>query len=249
MKKLRQLIKLWLRQRRELKLPVLYCVHGFGVRRTIEFDPLKKYFEDKGHEVICVELFDQRNEGDNDPNLWFDRAEQGLKKLIDQKRKVWLVGFSMGGVIATKLATLYPVERVVLLAPAFEYVSIKTVINVAEKVARTVAKKPKLTQTEYPALPDHFTFTFRNIVTMCKDSIESLRVPVLFLHGSSDETIPVRSSANAYVKVAHTNKLLLVVEDVNHRLLDDVNHNQDILKIIESFFNEQLLMTHKSLKP
>jgi esterase/lipase len=241
MNKWMTLLKSWLRKRKQLKLPVLYCVHGFGVRRTIEFDPLRSYFEERGHQVVCVELFDQRNEEDYDPKQWFDRAEQGLKTLIDQKRKVWLVGFSMGGVIATKLATLYPVERLVLLAPAFEYLSLKTVINVAEKVVRTVAKKPKLVQSDYPALPDHFTFTFRNIVSNCKDSIDELKVPVLFLHGSIDETIPVRSSQNAYAKVAHPHKLMLVIEAVNHRLLDDEQHNQDILRIIESFFNRRLV--------
>lgn len=247
MKKLIHLIKSWLRKKRRLKLPVLYCVHGFGIRRTIEFDPLKKYFEAKGHEVICVELFDQCDEEDDDPKVWFDRAEQGLKKIIDQKRKVWLVGFSMGGVIATKLATLYPVERVVLLAPAFDYLSLKTVINVAEKVARTVTKKPKLVPSVYPPLPDHFTFSFRNIVSMCKDSINELSIPVLFLHGSVDETIPVRSSENAYAKVTHSNKLLMIIEEVNHRLLDDEYHNQDILKIIECFLNGQLVNDQKNL--
>jgi esterase/lipase len=241
MNKWMTLFRSWLRKRKQLKLPVLYCVHGFGVRRTIEFDPLRSYFEERGHQVICVELFDQRNEDDDDPKQWFDRAEQGLKTLIDQKRKVWLVGFSMGGVIATKLATLYPVERLVLLAPAFEYLSLKTVVNVAEKVVRTVAKKPKIVQSDYPVLPDHFTFTFRNIVTSCKDSIDELKVPVLFLHGSIDETIPVRSSQNAYARVSHPHKLLLVIEDVNHRLLDDKYHNQDILRIIESFFNRHLV--------
>lgn len=247
MKKTLTFIKSWFRKRRKHKLPVLYCVHGFGVRRTIEFDPLKKYFEDKGHEVICLDLFNQEDEKDNDPKQWFDRAEQGLKQLIAQERKVWLVGFSMGGVIASKLATLYPVQRVVLLAPAFVYVTLKTVINVAEKVARSVTNKPKPVQSEYPALPDHFTFTFRNIVAMCKDSIVELDCPVLFLHGSSDETIPVRSSENAYAKVTHPNKLLLVFEEVNHRLLDDELHNQDILKIIECFFNRQLVEGSKKL--
>jgi esterase/lipase len=241
MKKWINLIKSWFRKRRELKLPVIYCVHGFGIRRTVEFDPLRKYFESKGHQVVCVDLFDQLNEKDDDPQVWFSRAELGLKNLSAQKRKIWLVGFSMGGVIATKLASIYPVERVVLLAPAFEYLSLQTVINVAEKVARRVTNKPKVIPTNYPALPDHFTLTFRKIVLMCKDAIDDVDVPVLFLHGSDDEVIPVRSSQNAYVKLAHPKKLLMVIEGVNHRLLDDEYHNQDLFKIIECFFKKQII--------
>jgi len=241
MKKLIEMIKTWIKRRQQAKKPVIYCVHGFGIRRTVEFEPLRTYFEKRGHQVVCVELFDQTNDLDIDPNEWFSRAQKGLETLIHQKRKVWLVGFSMGGVIASRLATLYPVERVVLLAPAFEYISLQTVINVAEKVARNVIKKPKVVISDYPLLPDHFTLVFRSIVTMCKESVNEVKVPVLFLHGSADETIPVRSSENAYAKIPHDQKLLLVVQEVNHRLLDDEVHSQDILKLIDDFFNQRLV--------
>ncbi len=235
-------IKEWLKSRREAKLPVIYCVHGFGVRKTVEFLPLRTYFEDKGHKVVCVELFDQLDLNDTDPQLWLRRAEDGLAQLIAQERKVWLVGFSMGGVIASHLSTLYSVERIVLLAPAFEYLSLQNVKGAAETVARTIIKKPKpLITTSYPPLPSSFSSVFRNIIALCKDSIEKVDVPILFLHGSDDETIPVRSSENAYTKVPHEMKLLLVIKGVKHRLLDDDRLNQDILKLIDDFFNERLL--------
>lgn len=242
MKKLIMMIKAWFRSRKEAKLPVIYCIHGFGVRRTVEFLPLKTYFEEKGHKVICVELFDQLDLEDNDPHLWLKRAEEGLAQLIAQDRKVWMIGFSMGGVIASHLSTLYSVERLVLLAPAFEYLSLQNVKGAAETVARTIIKKPKpVLSSTYPPLPTSFSSGFRNVVALCKDSIEKVDVPVLFLHGNKDETIPVRSSENAYAKVPHEMKLLLVIEGVMHRLLDDERLNQDILKIIDDFFNEKLL--------
>ncbi len=234
-------IKKWFRLRKEAKLPVLYCVHGFGVRRTVEFDPLRIYFEKKGHKVVSVELFDQVNELEPDLNLWLERAEAGLENLLAQKRKVWLVGFSMGGVIASQLAAIYPVERVVLLAPAFEYISIQTVKNLAHGVARSIIKKPKDMGSSYAPLPDNYTSVFRSVVANCKDSINKIKCPILFIHGSSDETIPVRSSENAYAKVHHQQKMLLVVQDVAHRVLDDEHHNQDILKIIDDFFNKTLI--------
>ena len=98
MGKLINRIKSWFRNRKAAKLPLLYCVHGYGVRRTVEFDALKTYFEKKGHTVVTVELFDQRDETDTDPQVWINRAKEGLEPLIKAKRKVWLVGFSMGGV-------------------------------------------------------------------------------------------------------------------------------------------------------
>ncbi|KAF0227658.1 MAG: Esterase/lipase [Erysipelotrichaceae bacterium] len=235
-------IKAWLKSRREAKLPVIYCVHGFGVRKTVEFLPLKMYFEDLGHKVVCVELFDQRDPNDTDPQQWLQRAEDGLAQLIAQERKVWLIGFSMGGVIATYLSTLYSVERLVLLAPAFEYLSLQNVKGAAKNVARTIIKKPRTNlSSNYPPLPTSFSPVFRSIIALCRDSIGKVDVPVLFLHGSDDETIPIRSSENAYAKVPHEMKLLLVIAGVMHRLLDDDRLNQDILKLIDDFFNERLL--------
>jgi len=246
MNKLITWIKKWFKLRKEAKLPVLYCVHGFGVRRSVEFDPLKTYFEAQGHKVVTVELFDQVNETEPDPAIWIERAQEGLESLLTQKRKVWLVGFSMGGVIASHLASIYPVERVVLLAPAFEYITIQTVKNAAEGVARSIIKKPKVDPSKFAPLPDNYTNVFRSIIANGKDSITKITTPVLFIHGSADETIPVRSSENAYAKVPHQDKMLLVIQGVPHRLLDDQWRNQDILKIIDDFFSERLVQSSNS---
>jgi len=129
MNKLIEIIKNWFKKRKAAKLPVLYCIHGFGVRRSVEFEPLKKYFESKGHTVITIHLFDQSDETDTDPQVWIQRAKDGLEPLIKENRRVWLVGFSMGGVIASHLASLYPVERVVLLAPAVYLLHLHMYIN------------------------------------------------------------------------------------------------------------------------
>ncbi len=222
-------------------MPVLYCIHGFGVRKTVEFDHLKAYFEAKGHEVITVDVFDQGNEADVDPLVWIQRTREPLETLIHQNRKVWLVGFSMGGVIASILASEYPVERVVLLAPAFEYLSLQTVKNVAEGAVRSIIKKPKPGNPDFAPLPDSFSFVFRSVVALGKDSISKVNCPVLFVHGSQDEVIPLRSSQNAYAKVTHDQKLHLVIEGVMHRIMDDEFHNQDVFCIMDDFFNARLV--------
>jgi esterase/lipase len=159
----------------EEKKPVLYCVHGYGVRRTIEFAPLREYFQSLGYRVVTPELFDQTDESDTVSALWIQRAEDGLGALINQNETVWLVGFSMGGVIAARLATLYRVDRLVLLAPAFEYLTFKSVMGKVEEVARNVIKKTEKPISAYPPLPDSFFSVFRETVAQCKDWIRLFR--------------------------------------------------------------------------
>jgi esterase/lipase len=211
------------------------------VRRTVEFDHLKAYFEAKGHEVILVEVFDQHYDSDIDPLVWIQRTRDGLERLMNQKRKVWVVGFSMGGVIASVLASEYAVDRLVLLAPAFEYLSLQTVKNVAEGAVRSIIKKPKQGNPDFAPLPDSFSSVFRSVVALGKDSISKVNCPVLFVHGSQDEVIPLRSSQNAYAKILHEQKLLLVIEGVMHRIMDDELHNQDVFCIMDDFFHARLI--------
>jgi len=222
------------------KSPVLLCIHGFGVRRIHEFDPLKRYFENEGYRVVIPTLFDPNDESDIDANQWISRAEVELKQLIEQHERVWLVGFSMGGVIASKLASLYPVERLVLLAPAFEYITLKAVLGKVEDLARNVIKRNDKTDPAL-SLPDHLSNVFKEVVNVCKDSIEQVYCPVLFLHGSADEVIPIRSSENAYAKLKTPEKLMLVLQNVPHRILDEAGLNADVLQIIHSFFKQEIV--------
>lgn len=223
------------------KKPILFCVHGFGVRRTHEFDELKLYFENLGYTIIIPEIYDQTILDDIDPNEWLKRVEEPLKELIEQKRRVCMIGFSMGGVIASYFASKYKVERLVLLAPAFEYITVKAILDTVEGVARNIIKKPEISQSDYPPLPDHFTSTFRDIVSRCKDSIKQISCPVLILHGTLDETIPLRSSEYAYDSIYHLNKRLLILKNVNHRILDDFSYKNDVILIIEEFIKNRFI--------
>lgn len=236
-----KLLDRWLKKEAEVRKPVLYCVHGYGVRRTVEFFWLRDYFEHLGYRVVMTELFNQTDENDILAAAWIKRAEEGLEALIQQKETIWLVGFSMGGVIASRLAAKYEVERLVLLAPAFEYLTFKSVMGKVEETARNVIRKTEKPFSEYPPLPDAFFAVFRETVALCRESITQVFCPVLILHGTADQTIPLSSSKTAYAKIPHADKLLLMIENAPHRMLDEPVLNRDILRIIDDFFNQKIV--------
>ena len=234
----------WFKKPKEiLKLPVIVAIHGFGRRRTVEYAPLKTYFEKLGYVVVIPELFNQELDESPDADRWIERADGAVKEQLDAGNKVWLIGFSMGGVIAASLAAKYPVERVALLAPAFDYVTFKKVLGAAERTAGKLIKiKPiSSVDSEPGSLPDNYYPIFSEVVKRLKNDIELIDVPVLFLHGTQDEVIPIRSSENAYKRIHHNDKLLLRVETAPHRLLDEVQMNDDILFIIYHFFKGDIV--------
>lgn len=223
------------------KKPIIFCVHGFGVRRSLEFEPLKKYFENLGYEVVIPEIFDQTQMNDTDPSEWIRRIEEPLENLISQNKSIFLVGFSMGGVIASNCAAKYDIERLVLLAPAFEYITAKAILDTVEGVARQIINRPEVIASDFPPLPDNFTSTFKEVVSMCKESISKVQCPVLIFHGTEDKVIPLRSSDYAYESIQHDNKRLFQLKDVPHRILDETPINQDVLKMIHHYFLNQIL--------
>jgi len=215
------------------KKPMIVCIHGYGKRRTHEFNALYLYFSKKGYSISMPELFDQTNPLDTDPHMWIRRAEIAVENALLSHRKVIIIGFSMGGVIASYCAMKYSIHQCFLIAPAFEYITIKLVRNlVSSKVtSRFIAPLPS--HGPYPDLPEHFNNTFTEVVALTKLSIKGVKCPVVIFHGTEDERIPVRSSEYAYNHIEHNNKKLILFQGAFHRLLDDTKYQQDILQIIE----------------
>jgi esterase/lipase len=219
--------------------PVIIAVHGFGVRRSDELIPLRDYYRTKGYTVLTPNLFDQTDETDAKAKAWIDRAESVVKEAVNSGQKVWLVGFSMGGVIASRLAALYPVERLVLLAPAFDYVSTRLVKLKVQEIVDDLLNR-SVPDPRYAPLPESFKMTFREVIADCGPYVTQVKCPVLLLHGTADEVIPVRSSEGAFAKIPHDRKRLLMLYEVQHRILDS-SMQADVLTLIHNFFVGKLL--------
>ncbi|MEG0240441.1 MAG: alpha/beta fold hydrolase [Anaerorhabdus sp.] len=213
--------------------PVIVCFHGFGRRRKDEFLPLLEYFKD--YEVIIPELYNIEDETDSDWTHWINRAEKTVTDLASEGKRIILIGFSMGGVIASYCATKPNVEKLILLAPAFEYVNLG---NATEFVSSFFDKKEK-DESPYPELPSSFTMTFTNLVNNCKPAVGDIQVPTCIFHGLEDNVIHYSSSRKFYKKIPAKIKHLYLVEDVTHRIMDDPLHGEFTIKCIKTFIEEE----------
>ena len=109
------------------KKPIIVTIHGFGRNLSHEFDSLARYLKAKKYEVIQFDMYDLNNPNDANYKDWVQRCEAKLGLAIKENPNVILIGFSMGGVIASYLASIYKVLSLILCAPAFEYLDIKKV--------------------------------------------------------------------------------------------------------------------------
>ena len=103
--------------------PVILTIHGYGRRRKHEFDNLALWGKKDGYDIVQFDMYDLFDEEDHDWMCWVQRAKDQLDQYKKTNRDIYLVGFSMGGVIASYLAAMVPVKKLVLLAPAFSYIN------------------------------------------------------------------------------------------------------------------------------
>ena len=212
--------------------PVIVVIHGFSSRKWHPLNHLIQHFKQRGFLVMVPELFDTNDEHDDDAIEWIERAKTAVKEALEVKEDVVVIGFSMGGVIATELAAKFPIKLLVLIAPAFEYITMKAV---KERLAKKITRKPEHIEPDqiYKPLPPTFMDAFKNVVSICKHSIKEITCPLLIFHGRSDFKIPLRSSEYVYHHVLSKEKKLYILENVQHNIIEDQLYYQDVILIIE----------------
>ena len=157
---------------------------------------------------------------------WIKSAEEQINFLIEHKYKeIYVIGHSMGGVIAAHLASTYPqVKRLVLAAPAFRYFYFKDgKINIKgfnetiksmpsllkeegrEKVIERIAKTPITTMLEFTKLVDKY-----------QNCLEKITCPTLIIHGLSDSVVPKEGTDLVHEKIKSKTNILINIKDVTH---------------------------------
>lgn len=236
----------WLKQllhpKKEAQIPlkpIIITIHGYGRRRKHEMDNLAAWGKEDDFEIVQFDMYDLFDEMDCSWKTWVARAEEVLKTYERQNRPIFLVGFSMGGVIASYLASVYKVEKLVLLAPAFNYINMDNITGMISKSATSLwTTSDKKDEIE---LPKSFYIAFTDVVKHLKKAILKVECPVLMLHGDQDEVISLRSSLSAYDKITHQNKKLLILHEGHHRLLMDEKVNWECYQWMKLFFTDVIL--------
>ncbi len=216
------------------KKDIVVTIHGFGFNTLHEMDPLKAYLEKEGFEVWNFEYFNPRDITDLDIKQWIERCEEKMRLAIKSKRKIHLLGFSMGGVIASYLASVYPVADLLLAAPAFYPVDFQQIERVAKE--KIFASGPK----NDPSMNSDQTKSFLSVVSNYRNSIFHVDCPILILHGTADDVISYKSSKRIVSLLDRSNTRLMYLEGAKHRFLYDGPYESLVFPIIRDYFRSEM---------
>ena len=176
---------------------------------------------------------------------WISRSEEMINMLINNGyKKIYLIGHSMGGVIATYLAGKYnEVKKLVLAAPAFHYLKFR-----GDEVDITDSLKlaPKILKS-YGAddVIDRFIKTgigpakeFMTLVKIYYETPREVTCPVLLIQGKNDDIVPITSSRYVYDNLGSNIKRLQYYDEVNHDVFRK-KHKEEIFFLVKDFLKNK----------
>ncbi|WP_099156483.1 alpha/beta hydrolase [Virgibacillus ndiopensis] len=132
---------------------------------------------------------------------WITAAEDSLKKLNEKYDEVYLIGFSMGGMIASYLAAKYKVDKLVLLSTSGKYLSFKQICrDIGEVVAdgfKGKLGKNKLYlhyKRKLGTVPFKANLEFLKLVKFTKPYLKNVESPVMIAQGQQDGMVPYKTA-------------------------------------------------------
>jgi len=179
---------------------------------------------------------------------WYFQIEGEFLELQDKCSTINVVGFSMGGAIALKLAEEYQLENLYLISPYlilrykwWNGISKESQIKI---IADLFIYKKKLDVgqiNDEEGLKRHISYLTSPLQPI-KNSLKDIRKlrnnlgkidnPILIQQSKNDDTIDVRSSYEIYNKVSSQDKEIRIFSSSNHVLLQDYDKEEAINNII-----------------
>ncbi|WP_106494795.1 alpha/beta hydrolase [Lentibacillus sp. Marseille-P4043] len=154
---------------------------------------------------------------------WLHAAEKALKQLHEKYDQIYLIGFSMGGMIASYLAAKYKVDKLVLLATAGKYLSFKQILlDVGEAIAdgfRGELNKNKLYlhyKRKLGEVPFKANLEFLKLVKYTKPYLKDIDTPVLIAQGQQDSMVPYKTAYFLEKEITSKRKEVVFFERSRH---------------------------------
>ncbi|MGI6703756.1 MAG: alpha/beta hydrolase [Clostridia bacterium] len=216
-------------------------IHGFGGNYD-EVSPLATRLKRMGYKVACPALAghtgrrcDLKKAGYKD---WIKAAERSLLKLLSRCRAVYIIGFSMGGLIAINLALKYEVAGIVTINTPIHYWDIRKILsNIAKGLTGGGLAPTKRYLRATVKFPLRALLNFRILLGRTRPLIDDIICPVLITQGLDDDTTRTDSARYIYYKLSSDVKRIKYYQNAGHLMLHSPAAG-DVIRDIEHFLQE-----------
>ncbi|MDY0410443.1 alpha/beta hydrolase [Paracerasibacillus soli] len=177
-------------------------IHGY-TGGPYELEPLTDFLKEKTNWIIQVPILPGHGKNlsleDKTYDEWLDAAEHALHQMREKCNEIYVIGFSMGGMIAAYLAAKHHVDKLVLLAPAGKYLSFKhlfaEVTDMLKDAVRGKINKNRFYlhyKRKWGTIPLRANIEFMKLIHATKKYLKSVQSPVLIAQGQLDSMVPIK---------------------------------------------------------
>lgn len=206
----------------------ILIIHGFA-GGTYDEEYLANYLEvNRDFDVYTYTLPGHSHIFNNKStyNEWIHASENMVEMLLENGyREINVIGHSMGGVIATYLATKYSqIQKLVLVAPAFRYLNFEeegiNLINIIKLTPEILSQYGKDEVTSrLTKLPLSTVKEFMKLVEKYQNTPEKVTIPTLIIQGTEDKVVLPKTASYVYKKLKTNHKKVVYVSGSTHDVL------------------------------
>ena len=224
-------------------------IHGFS-STTFETHPLAQFLSRKGFRVSARNLPGHGTTVE-DCNAtkytdWLRFVEENLAELSAECDDLYVVGLSMGGVLGLHLASLFPINKLVLGATVLNFKEPFKVNYIVPLVNRFIVKQKKIKKftknqhkrySGYDYYPLIALNEFRKLNNYVIKRLKRVKCPTLYVHSKADK-LSVPSNVDLVMNnISSEIKNKLIVENASHHLFYDSQDKEQIFNCIYDFIN------------
>lgn len=202
------------------------CIHGY-TGSPEEVQPLVDFLEARTDwEIVNPTLPGHGEDLDLEGHYyqeWIATAELALLDLQKRHDKIYIIGFSMGGMIAAYLTAKYHLDRLVLLSAAGKYVSLpqmcKDVLEMCADAWKGVLADNELFRRYKKKMRDTYlfsTFQFMKCVQFTRPYLQFVRCPVLIIQGELDGMVPRAAATYLEEEIPSEEKEVIFLKKSKH---------------------------------
>jgi len=210
---------------------------GNNLQLYLDFDVFS--FTLPGHDKLVISKVKKED--------WINEAEKQIEVLIKKGyKKIYVIGHSMGGVIACHLACKYKeVKKLVLAAPAFRYFTFK---NDKLDLIASIKSTPEIIKdytldvviSRLFKVPATTALEFMSLVKEQEQTPCNITCPTLILQGKDDKIVPVDSSKYVHENIKSKVNHLYTLDNVTHDVFTSPRYDE-IEKIVIKFLRNTYL--------
>lgn len=170
---------------------------------------------------------------------WIKSTEDMINFLIENNYKtIYVIGHSMGGVLAARLATKYKeVKKLVLLAAAFRYLEFKDdnvdIVKSLKKTKDLVKDYKDEFMSRLIKMPPNAIKEFMSTVKDNEHVLKDINIPTFIIQGTNDSLVPLETADYIYNEIPSKEKDILICDGVNHDIFRSNKKEEITQEIIE----------------